>query len=127
MDGIRINGLNPALYTDAGSGTVNNGSQSGAGFSDILQQELKNTDGIKFSKHAAQRLDERDIRIDRTEMQKLGDAVEKANDRGLNNSLVLMGGLAFIVSVKDKTVVTAVPVENGGGNVFTNIDGAVIA
>lgn len=128
MDGFRISGLNPALTAGMETGTVQKKDESGAGsFSGVLQQELENADGVKFSKHASQRLEERNIHIGETDMQKLGTAVEKASDKGMNNSLVLLNGLALIVSVRDKTVVTAVPVENGGGNVFTNIDGAVIA
>jgi len=40
---------------------------------------------------------------------------------------VLLRDVAFIVSVKNKTVVTAVDGESMKENVFTNIDSAVIA
>lgn len=53
--------------------------------------------------------------------------MDEASRKGVRDSLVLMNNLAFIVSVPDRTVVTAMPVDEAGANVFTNIDGAVIA
>ena len=46
--------------------------------------------------------------------------------KGVNESLVLVDNLAFIVNVPNKTVVTAMDQEETNANVFTNIDGAVI-
>jgi len=53
--------------------------------------------------------------------------VTRADEKGAKDSLVLLRDLAFIVNVKNRTVVTAVDGEHLKDNVFTNIDSAVIA
>jgi flagellar operon protein len=93
-------------------------------FENILQEELR---GLKFSKHAQERLDSRQIRLNETDMVSLQRAVSRAEEKGAKDSLVLLRDLAFIVSVKSRTVVTAVDGEHVKENVFTNIDSAVIA
>jgi flagellar operon protein len=81
---------------------------------------------LKFSAHAAQRLQDRKIALDAATMQKVTDAVDKADAKGLDDALVLTKDAALIVSVKNRTVITAVDRGSMTGNVFTNIDGAVL-
>jgi flagellar operon protein len=59
-------------------------------------------------------------------MKQLQEAVGRARAKGARESLVLMGELALVVSVKNNTVITAVDGANLRENVFTNIDSAVI-
>ncbi|MGC8594358.1 MAG: TIGR02530 family flagellar biosynthesis protein [Candidatus Kryptoniota bacterium] len=92
-------------------------------FEEILKKEL---DGIKFSHHAKTRLESRNIRLSDTQMSLLQDAVNRAEQKGSKDSLVVMNNIAFIVNVKNKTVVTAIDGENMNENVFTNIDSAVL-
>ena len=82
---------------------------------------------LKFSKHAAKRLDDRDIVITEDQKSRLFEGVNKASAKGIQDSLVMVDSLAFIVNVPSQTVITAL--ENGQSDegVFTNIDGAVIA
>ena len=58
-------------------------------------------------------------------MAKLNDAIDKADAKGVQDTLVLTKDAALIVNVKNRTVVTAMDKNNLNGNVFTNIDGAV--
>ena len=60
------------------------------------------------------------------QMRKLNEAIDKAAAKGLDDTLILTKDAAFIVSVKNRTVVTAMDRASLDGNVFTNIDGAVI-
>lgn len=93
-------------------------------FNRFLEQELT---GVKFSQHAKQRLESRNIRLSSADIEKLNGAVEKAATKGAKESLVLMNNdLALIVSVKNKTVITAMDGASIKDNVFTNIDSAVI-
>ena len=92
-------------------------------FEALLQKELQE---IRFSKHAQERLNERNIHLDQKDLSELHQAIVLAERKGANDSLVLLRDLAFIVSVKNKTVVTAMCGENLKDNVFTNIDSAVI-
>jgi flagellar operon protein len=93
-------------------------------FENVLEKELKD---IKFSKHAQQRLESRNINLSDSDMQDLSSAVDKADGKGSSESLVLLRDMAFVVSIKNRTVVTALSGDTLKENVFTNIDSAVIA
>ena len=73
------------------------------------------------------RLEDRHISLSQEQSERLETGVLKASEKGMNESLVIVDSLAFIVSVPNKTVVTAVDQTESDGNIFTNIDGAVIA
>lgn len=92
-------------------------------FDTLLQRELEN---VRFSKHAQQRLDERNIVLTESDLSQLHSAVSKADAKGARESLVLLRDMAFIVSVENRTVVTAMDGESIHENVFTNIDSAVV-
>lgn len=102
----------------------------GMSFEEILyQQQAKKTQEstqIKFSKHAANRLSDRNIELTGEQMERLGDGVKKAGEKGIRESLVLVDELAFIVNTKNNMVITAMDQTETNENIFTNIDGAVI-
>lgn len=85
------------------------------------------TSSLHFSKHALERLERRGIELDPATMQRLDEGVARAAGKGSRDSLVLVDGTAFVVSVRNHTVITAVGTEHMKDNVFTNIDSAVIA
>jgi len=99
-------------------------------FDQSLEQALARApqlaQGIKFSAHATQRLRERQIQFDPETMARMSDALNKADAKGVQDTLVLTDKAALIVSVPNRTVITAMDRNNLNGNVFTNIDGAVI-
>jgi len=94
-------------------------------FKDVFTKELDKT-GLKFSAHAQKRLAARNINLTEKEFEKVQAGVNKAADKGARESLILVDNLAFVVSVKNRTVITAIDGENMKENVFTNIDSAVI-
>ncbi|WP_026660383.1 TIGR02530 family flagellar biosynthesis protein [Butyrivibrio sp. AC2005] len=96
-------------------------------FGKILSQIENKNEGVKFSKHASNRLSDRNIELTQDQMNRLNNARNQANEKGINESLILVDQLAFIVNVKTSTVVTAMDSQETGSNIFTNIDGAVIA
>lgn len=79
---------------------------------------------IKFSKHASQRLETRQIDMSEEQKARLQDAAAQAREKGIRESLVMVDDLAFIVNVRKNTVITAV--NDMDHAVFTNIDGAII-
>lgn len=93
-------------------------------FGQVLEKKLQGE--LKFSQHAQQRLQSRNIELGDAELARLENAVSKAREKGARESLVLMDNLALVVSVKNNTVITAVDEQNLKENVFTNIDSAVI-
>ncbi|MDE6357279.1 MAG: flagellar protein, partial [Eubacteriales bacterium] len=50
--------------------------------------------------------------------------IEKAKEKGINGSLVLVDNIALVVNVKKNIVITAI--QNDNEKVYSNIDGAVI-
>lgn len=81
---------------------------------------------LKISSHAADRLKERNITLDEKDMNNLNSAVSKLRDKGGREALILYNNIAFITSVKNNTIITAVDSEKLKENVFTNIDSAMI-
>lgn len=82
---------------------------------------------VKFSKHATNRLSDRGIEMTDEQMQRLNKGKQQAGAKGINESLILVDQLAFIVNVPNNTVITAMDSNETEENIFTNIDGAVIA
>jgi flagellar operon protein len=82
---------------------------------------------LQFSKHALARVQRRGIELDASTLGRLSQGVQQAASKGSRDSLVLVDGTAFVVSVSNRTVITAVGSEHMKDNVFTNIDSAVIA
>ena len=98
----------------------------GPSFADTLAQAGGPTP-LQFSRHALDRAQRRGIELDSSTLQRLNEGVSRAAGKGSRDSLVLVDGTAFVVSVSNHTVITAVGSEHMKDNVFTNIDSAVIA
>ena len=81
---------------------------------------------LKFSGHATQRLKDRKIALDPATLAKVNIAIDQAEAKGVEDALVLTKDAALIVNVRNRTVITAMDRDSLSGNVFTNIDGAVI-
>lgn len=94
-------------------------------FQSILESQYAKQDSVlKFSKHANERLQSRNIDLSEEQLEKLSTGTKKAQEKGISESLVMVDNIAFIVNVKNSTVITAL--EEGEDKIFTNIDGAVI-
>ncbi len=93
------------------------------GFKEIFDSKLKD---LKISGHAAKRLKERNLEMDTKEYLKLKDAVTQLRKKGGNDSLVITGKAAYIIDVKNKTIVTAMDKDNMENNVFTKIDSTIV-
>ena len=92
-------------------------------FQEVLNAKVEQK--VKFSKHANQRLENRNIALSEDQLERLNQGVGQARTKQIQESLVMMDNLAFIVNVKNNTVITAME-QGESGQVFTNIDGAVI-
>jgi flagellar operon protein len=83
-------------------------------------------DKIRLSHHAEQRLEQRGIQLQPEQMAKIESAIDKAAAKGAKDSLILFKDMAFIVNVKNRTIVTAMDGSSMHDNVFTQIDSAVV-
>ncbi|MCC6404020.1 MAG: flagellar protein [Fimbriimonadaceae bacterium] len=90
------------------------------GFETIL------ADKLKVSGHAQTRLKSRQIELDSEAWNRVLEGVDRAAQKGAKESLVMVDDIALVVSVRNRTVITAVEKERLRENVFTNIDSAVI-
>uniref|UniRef100_C6E8E0 Flagellar operon protein n=1 Tax=Geobacter sp. (strain M21) TaxID=443144 RepID=C6E8E0_GEOSM len=93
-------------------------------FAQVLDQKLTG-EPVRLSQHAQERLKSRGITLSDSDMEKLQGAVDSVAQKGGKESLIMMGDAALVVSVKNRTVVTAMDRQSMKGNVFTNIDSAV--
>ena len=81
---------------------------------------------VKFSGHAQTRLASRQISLTEGDVTRLGNAMTQAAAKGSRDSLMLLDKTAFVVSVANRTVITAVAQDALKDNIFTNIDSAMI-
>ncbi|AYO30470.1 MAG: hypothetical protein PWR06_194 [Thermoanaerobacteraceae bacterium] len=117
--------INSGIRTGEPKATGEQGGSKAETFQKILQQKIDQRD-LRISNHAQMRMNMRNIHLNPEQMVKLNNAVDRAAQKGVRESLILMNDLAFVVSIKNRTVITAVDGPSIKENVFTNIDGAVI-
>jgi len=101
------------------------GSDSSASFASVLG--ATQSQPVKFSSHALQRVERRGIDMSPATIARLNDGVDRAAGKGARASVVFVDATAFVVSVPNRTVITAVDRDHMKQQVFTNIDSAVIA
>jgi flagellar operon protein len=95
-------------------------------FASLLSERMEEASALQFSKHATSRLSDRNININENTLNKLERATDKAAEKGAKEALMMLDNLNFIVSVRNRTVVTAMPSAESLDSVYTNIDTAVI-
>ena len=115
---------NQYLDTAGKAKTVNVSQPSGVSFRQILEEKQAQTTELRFSKHANERLASRNIQLSTEQRERLEGGVNRASQKGIKDSLVMVDNMAFIVNVTNRTVITAVG--DGDDKIFTNIDGAII-
>jgi flagellar operon protein len=108
------------------SNTSTRSTGSTPDFGKILENELNRAGSVKISNHAMERLRTRNIELDTADMKKLTQAIDRASEKGSRESLLLYKDVAFIASIRNRTIITAVDGDSAKDNVFTNIDSAVI-
>ncbi len=119
------------LNTKGKTGISAEKTSDGLSFQDIFRARTEDAAteqiSLKFSKHAAGRLEDRNITMTDAQLERLTEGTVRAQMKGIRDSLVMVDSLAFIVNVPNQTVVTAMDQTDTDDNIFTNIDGAVIA
>lgn len=109
--------LPPELNLPAGTPT----------FASVLAKSTTAAQAPTFSRHALERVTKRGIQLDQSTLRRLAGGVSRAATKGSRAAVVFVDSTAFVVSVPNNTVVTAVGSEHMREHVFTNIDSAVIA
>lgn len=101
-----------------------NGKKSS--FKDTFSQELANVNNVSFSRHARARLFSRGIDISEQKLNDLSNAMDKAASKGSRETLILDDDTAYVASVENRTIITAIGRENLREGVITSIDSAII-
>lgn len=118
-----VKGGTPARPT---SPTPSGSAPSGPAFAEALRRAT-GPEPLHFSRHALERVQRRGIELDPSTLSRLNEGVGRAAGKGSRDSVVLVDGTAFVVSVANRTVLTAVDPQHMREHVFTNIDSAVLA
>ncbi len=96
-------------------------------FRAVLNQVQAEMEGLRLSAHARTRLAGRGIELTGTQVQRLVDAVNRAGAKGAREAVIVLEGTAFVVSVRNRTVITVVDGPRLKENIFTNVDTVVFA
>jgi flagellar operon protein len=116
--------VRPAAPPVGGTGSAPTGAPPSRAFADVLAERAG---AVQFSGHALDRVRRRGIDLDGPALQRLEGGVSRAAAKGSREAVVFVDETAFVVSVRNRTVITAVDAAHMREHVFTNIDSAVIA
>ncbi|MFC7061206.1 TIGR02530 family flagellar biosynthesis protein [Halobacillus seohaensis] len=95
-----------------------------ASFKEAFNEAKSNA--LQVSKHAQERLRDRNINIDNQKWKQISSKMSEAKSKGVTDSLVLLKDAALVVSTKNNMVVTAMNKEDTNSHIFTNINGTII-
>jgi flagellar operon protein len=115
----------PAAPARSGQPTPGTAAKpNGPSFAEVLGEKAG---ALQLSGHAKARIERRGIELGSDTLARLQHGVDRAAAKGSRESVVFVDDVAFVVSVKARTVITAVDRASMREHVFTNIDSAVIS
>lgn len=92
-------------------------------FKEVLSQIES---GVKVSKHAEKRLMMRNVNLNSAQLERVGQAMDRAKAKGIKDALIMLDGNALIASISNKTIITAAKQDDLDSRIITNIDGAIV-
>ncbi len=132
MDDMRLKFYTPVVTGNVANAsgnsekTENRTDEGKSSFQAMLEANIEKAGGVNFSKHAVKRAADHQIELTDESLERLNKGVQMAQEKQLTEPLILVGQTAFLVNVKNNTVITTVNGNDADGKVFTNIDGTVI-
>lgn len=118
--------VNLIEIADRGSLKIGRGDGEQVSFKQMFSRELASERQVNFSKHAHERMFSRGIELSETVLNRMADAIDRAQAKGSKETLILGDDSAFVVSVENRTVITVFDRDNLREGVVTSIDSAVI-
>jgi flagellar operon protein len=105
----------------------NNEAKNGpTSFKDILDNQINEKESFVISKHAAERLEQRNINFNEADMKNISEGINKAKEKGCRESFIFYKDTALIASIKNRTIITALDKMSSKGNIFTNLDSVIM-
>ena len=96
-------------------------------FEKILSEEISRQKiDVTFSAHAMNRMRLNRIELTTQQLRKIGNAIDRAEEKGAREALLILGDMALVTSIRNRTIITVVDGDRMRENIFTNIDSAVI-
>lgn len=129
VDQLRIGGFDASRKLSPAIAPQNMNVAAGArkSFGEVLGDALKKDLKVEFSAHATKRIQSRGITMRPEDYERLNRAFEALSARNAKESLVMVDEKAFLLSVRNRTVITVMDKNEMKNNVFSNIDSAMIA
>ncbi|MBC7087497.1 MAG: flagellar protein [Tissierellales bacterium] len=93
-------------------------------FKDILNETIASKKEVNISNHALQRMNERGIKLNIKDIENINQAMDKLEEKGAKESLILYKDLAFIASITNRTIITSM--NNSEISIITNIDSTMV-
>ena len=124
IDPTSVGGIRPRSEQDGARTSDGTHADAKVDFKSLLDEAK--VQHVQFSKHAAKRLETRNIELNKDDLALLSDGINRAEKKGSKESLLLMNDTAFVVNVKDRTIITAVDEQGMKEKTFTNIDSAIM-
>jgi len=91
-----------------------------------FKQVLSDVENVTISKHAKQRLTERNIQVDEEKWSHMAKKMTEAKQKGVTDAVVLLDDVTFVVSTKNNTIITAMNQDETENQIFTNINGMIV-
>ncbi|MCX7880829.1 MAG: flagellar protein [Ignavibacteria bacterium] len=88
-------------------------------FRQIFQQEIEL---VKLSAHAKARIQSREIEIEPQDFVKLNRALEEIENKGCRETLVIFEDKSLLISIPNRTIITAFSNHSNKEKIITNID-----
>ncbi len=100
--------------------------QKSTTFDQMLQERMEQAESLQFSKHSKERMEQRGIEMTPDLLQQMNTAANHARLKGAKDVVMIGPQAAFIVSIPNNTVITAMNGNEMKNNIFTKIDSAVL-
>ena len=100
--------------------------QTSTTFDQMLQERMEQAESLQFSKHSKERMEQRGIEMTPDLLQQMNTAANHARLKGAKDVVMIGPQAAFIVSIPNNTVITAMNGNEMKNNIFTKIDSAVL-
>ena len=123
---MRINPLHTNVALGQSPGATRGTQHATSSFAHVLEKQRTAESSIRFSGHAQQRLNDRNIVLTDHDIARIAQSTDDAMAKGSKESLLLMDDIALVVGVPKRTVITVMDAHERQNTVFTHIDSVIV-